>query len=513
MIERTPVLVGIGQRLQRVDDPAEAQAPLGLMIAAVRDAAADAGAPSLLAKTSSIRVIKGIWAYRNPGLAIAETLACGAIETGVSVLGGNHVQMVLNRSAVDIREGVRDVVILTGAECGRTMARAQRAGIELDWLADQQPDSIPAPDVEYGTSKWTRHEAEMARGLQRPAPYYAMFENALRYHAGESVDEHQDRIARLWARFSTAAQGNPSAWIRREVTAEEIRIASVVNRPISFPYPKLMTANMRVDMGAALILCSLETARSLGIAPGKMIFPLSGTDAYDHYFVSERDTLHASPAIRIAGRRALELAEVELDDLDFVDLYSCFPSAVQIAANELGLSQDRPLSVTGGLTFGGGPLNNYVMHAIARTAELLRETPGGRALVTANGGMLTKHSFGLYGAEPSARGYAYQDLQAQVDREPRREVTVNVAGAAEIESYTVTFGEKVATPTRSHSAIYAKTTDSGTDPSVAHLACRLPDGRRTWANIETPEVLDAMCHEEFCGRTVRIDGQGTAVLT
>ena len=104
-------------------------------------------------------------------------------------------------------------------------------------------------------------------------------------------------------------------------------------------------------------------------------------------------------------------------------------------------------------------------------------------------------------------------VQAQVDREPRREVTVNVAGAAEIESYTVAFGEKVATPTRSHSAIYAKPADSGTDPSVAHLACRQPDGRRTWANIETPEVLDAMCHEEFCGRTVRIDGQGTAVLT
>ena len=507
------MLVGIGQRLQRVEDPVEAAEPLELMIAAVRDAAADAGAPSLLVKASSIRVIKGIWEYKNPALAIAETFACGAVETAVSVLGGNHVQMVLNRSAVDIQQGVRDVVILTGAECGRTMARAQRAGIELDWLADQQPDSIPAPDVEYGTSKWTRHEAEMARGLQRPAPYYATFENALRYHAGESVDEHQDRIARLWARFSAVAQGNPSAWIRRAVTAEEIGTTSATNRLLSFPYPKLMTANMRVDMGAALILCSLETARSLGIAPGKMIFPLSGTDAYDHYFVSERDTLHASPAIRIAGRRALELAAVELDELDFVDLYSCFPSAVQIAANELSLSQDRPLSVTGGLTFGGGPLNNYVMHSVARTVELLRETPGGRALVTANGGMLTKHSFGVYGTESPERGYAYQSLQAEVDRLPRRAAVVDFSGAAEIESYTVAFGAKRATSTRSYVAIYSETTDVGAEPSVAHLACRLPDGRRTWANIDAPEVLDAMCHEEFCGRTVRIDGQGTAVLT
>ncbi len=512
MTERTPVLVGVGQRLQRADDPAEAKAPLELMIAAVRDAAADAGAPTLLAQTSSIRVIKGIWGYKNPALAIAESLACGPVETAVSVLGGNHVQMVLNRSAVEIREGVRDVVILTGAECGRTTARAQRAGVELEWLTEKEDDPIPAPDVEYGTSKWTRHEAEMARGLQRPAPYYALFENALRYHAGESIDEHQDRISRLWARFSAVAQGNPSAWIRREVTAGEIRTPSAANRPISFPYPKLMSANMRVDMGAALILCSLDTATSLGIPQGKMVFPLSGTDAYDHYFVSERDNLHSSPAIRLAGRRALELADVELADLDFVDLYSCFPSAVQVAANELGLSQDRPLSVTGGLTFGGGPLNNYVMHSVARTVELLRETPCGRALVTANGGMLTKHSFGVYGTESPETGFAYQSLQAEVDRLPRRAVVVDVSGAAEIESYTVAFGGKPATPTRSYAAIYTETTDMGAEPSVAHLACRLPDGRRTWANIETPEVLDAMCHEEFCGRTVRIDGQGTAVL-
>lgn len=511
--ERTPVLVGISQLLQRVDDPAEAREPLALMIEAVRAAADDAGALELLDRASSIRVVKGIWGYKNPGLRIAEALGLPGVETAVSVLGGNHVQMMLNQSALDIQSGERDVVVLTGAECGRTMGRAQKAGLEIDWLEPRESDRALAPDVVYGTDKWTRHQAEMARGIQRAVQYYSMFEIALRYANGESVGEHLERISKLWAGFSEVAEGNPSAWIRRPVTAEEIRTVSPSNRPITVPYTKLMNANMRVDMGAALILCSSGVADALGIDESKRVYPIAGTDAYDHYFVSERDDLHSSPAIRIAGRRALELAGVETDDLHSVDLYSCFPSAVQVAANELGLSRDRPLSVTGGLTFGGGPLNNYVMHSIARTAELLRETSDGRALVTANGGMLTKHSFGIYGKTRPSDGFRHQNLQEQVDREPRREVAVEHTGEATIESYTVVFGGGgVARPTTNYASIYGKSASAGSEPSLAHLACILPDGRRTWANLEEPEVLEAMCTEEFCGRQVRIDGAGSATI-
>lgn len=504
MNERTPVLVGVAQLLQRSDDPAEAEAPLALMIAAVRQAAEDAGAPGLLAKASSIRVIKGIWGYKNPALAIAEALGCASVETGISVFGGNHVQMVLNRSALDIQAGERDVVILTGAECGRTMGRAGKTGVQLDWIEAKEDDPTPAPDVEYGDGRWTRHEVEMELGLQRPVNYYALFENALRHERGETIEQHLVRISKLWASFSAVARGNPSAWIQREVTAKEIRTPSARNRPISFPYPMLMNANMRVDMGAALILCSLGTARSLGVPDAKIVYPVSGSDAYDTHFVSERDNLHSSPAIRFAGAAALELAGVGVDDLDFVDLYSCFPSAVQVASNELGLGYDRPLTVTGGLTFGGGPLNNYVMHSIARTAELLREERGARALVTANGGMLTKHSFGIYSSSPPGHEFRHRNLQAEVDREPRRELAVGYTGPAEIESYTVAFGEAGAKPTTSYTSIYGRASATGSVPTVAHLACRLPDGRRAWANVEDPDILVAMCEEEFCGQAVEL---------
>ncbi|MEM9408286.1 MAG: acetyl-CoA acetyltransferase [Acidobacteriota bacterium] len=511
MTDRTPVLVGLTQILQREDDPHLAREPVELMTQAVRDALADAGVSELLQKVSALRVIKGIWGYKNPAAQVREALGLGLVETGLSVLGGNHVQMVLNQSAIDLQEGRHDVIVLAGAECGRTLGRAQKAELDVPWL--EESDLGPAPDVVYGTDKWTRHDAEMALGIQRAVHYYSLFEIALRHARGESPDEHLQRISELWAQFNRVAQNNPSAWIRSPISAEEIRTASPRNRAITYPYTKFMNANMRVDMASALVLTTVGTAKALGISEERFVFPWSGTDAYDHYFVSERDDLHSSPAVRLAGSRALGLAQVDASDLDFVDLYSCFPSAVQVAAKELGLEDRSRLSVTGGLTFGGGPLNNYVMHSIARTAELLRETNSGKALVTANGGMLTKHSFGVYGREPSGRPFLHENLQEEVDALPKREVAASHDGAATIESYVVVFGGGPAKPTKSANAIYGKAAESGSEPTLAHLACRLDDGRRTWANLTDRDVLGALCEEEFCGRTVLLqDGSDAQVV-
>ncbi len=505
---RTPVLVGIAQVLQRADDPADARPPIELMVEAVDNALEDAGATGLRRRIDSVRAMKGVWGYQNPALTVIEALDLQGAETGLSVVSGNQVQAVLNQSAVDIQSGRREAIVLCSAECGRTMGRAAKADLELDWLKDDDPPKLP--DASYGDTRWTRHEMEMAHGIQQAVQYYSLFEIALRRRNGETVDGHRARIAELWAGFNRVAQGNPNAWIRRPLTASEIGTVSPANRAVTFPYTKLMNANMRVDMAAALVLCSLETAKALGIPRSKMIFPVSGTDAVDHYFVSERDDLHSSPAIRLAGRRALELAGVEAADLDLVDVYSCFPSAVQIAARELGLDLERPLSVTGGLTFGGGPLNSYVMHSIARTAELLRETDGGRGLVTANGGMLTKHSFGVYSAAEPDRPYRHEDLTKEVHALPKRTATNGYAGPAEVESYAVMFGGVAAKSTKSFRSVYGKRAAPTTEPSLAHLACRLPDGRRAWANVDDPDTLHAMCEQEFCGRAVQLDGAGAA---
>ena len=483
--DHVPVLAGIAQCEQRHADPAAGigKEPLEMMIDAVREAAVDAGAPALLGQADSVRVIRGMWPYRNPAKAVAEAIGCPNAQTGISTWGGNSVQAVLNETALEIQSGVRQVVVMTGAECGRTQARARRAGIDLNWRR-----AAGTPDRTFGVELKMRHRIEARRGVTQPIEMYPIFENAIRHARRETLDAHSRRIAELWAGFSRVAAANPHAWMREAKTAEEIRTPSAANRPVSFPYTKLMNANNAVDQAAALILCSAAAARRLGIAEDKWIHPWAGTEAHDTYAVSNRDDLHSSPAIRIAGRRCLELAGIGVADVDQVDLYSCFPSAVQIAAAELGLDEERPLTVTGGLTFGGGPLNNYVMHAIARMAEVLRERPGEIGLVSSNGGFITKHAFGVYSAAPPRERFRHDEPQARIDAMPTREVAETHAGPVEIESYTVMFDAE--------------------GPTVGLVACRLDDGRRAWGSTRDRDVLAAMIREEFCGRSARLAAAG-----
>ena len=198
--------------------------------------------------------------------------------------------------------------------------------------------------------------SRVAKGIRQAIQVYPMYDNAIRHERGEILGRAHQASGRACGRASTTvAQDNPNAWVRQDMSAEEIRTASPANRQISFPYTKYMNANMMVDMGAALIMCSLAKARALGIAEERWVYPHVGARGYDHFSASVRENFHSSPGIRITGGRAMELAGIGPDELDFVDLYSCFPSAVQVAAKELGLAEERPLTVTGGLTFWRRP--------------------------------------------------------------------------------------------------------------------------------------------------------------
>ena len=478
MTQHTPVLVGISHLEQRFTDFESAKEPVQLMIEAVNAAAEDAGSKALL-DAGSVRVIRGIWPYQDPARAIAQAIGSLNAETVLSPYGGNFVQTVLNQSALDIQSGQHDIIILTGAECGNTQAKAAKAGQDLGWA------ELPGtPDRLIGADKDMRHEAEIAIRLGRPIQIYPIMETALRHASGLSVDTHMEHISKLWAGFSDVAASNPNAWIREAKSAEEIRTISDSNRPVSFPYPKLMNSNNNVDQAAALILVSEEKAKALGIAKDKWIYPWAGTDAQDHYYFSNRDNFHSSPAIRLAGGKCLELTGSTPDNIDMIDVYSCFPVAVQIACRELGFDMNRPLTVTGGLTFAGGPLNNYVMHSIARMAQLLRDNPGKRGMITANGGYITKHAFGIYSAEAPERPFQHADLQDQVDATLKRDVVIEYQGAGTVEGYSVMYGPQ--------------------GVSKAFVAARLDDGRRAWATSEDRDLLQSMTKEEFCGRQVNL---------
>jgi acetyl-CoA C-acetyltransferase len=478
MSQATPVLVGISHLEQRFQDFASVKEPVELMIDAVKAAAADAGSSELL-NASSVRVIKGIWGYQNPAKAVAEAIGCPNAQSALSPFGGNYVQSVLNLSALDIQSGAHDVIILTGAECGNSQAKAAKAQHDLGW------SELPGtPDLQIGKEKDMRHDAERAIRLGRPIQIYPIMETALRNELGMTVDNHMKHISELWAGFSAVAADNPNAWIRDAKTAEEIRTISAVNRPVSFPYPKFLNSNSAVDQAAALILCSEEKAELLGIPKEKWVYPWAGSDAQDHFHLSNRDNLHSSPAIRLAGKKCLEMSGMTTGDIDLVDVYSCFPVAVQIAARELGLNTNKPLTVTGGLTWAGGPLNNYVMHSIVRMAQLLRAKPGQKAMITANGGYITKHAFGTYSTERPEQPFQHADLQDQVDALPKREVVMEHVGEGVVEGYSVMYGPK------------------GLDK--AFVATRLPDGRRAWGTSQDADLLQSMTTEEFVGRPVKL---------
>ncbi|MET0578368.1 MAG: acetyl-CoA acetyltransferase [Ilumatobacteraceae bacterium] len=483
---RTPVLVGVGQFLHHAAGLDDALEPVALMEAAISAAATDAGLDGPPA-FDSIRVVSSLsWKYGNPGWVIAERLGQAPRQLAYTTSGGNTPQTLLNTTAGDIVAGRLDVALLTGGEAWRTRTRARREGAILDWA--KAPDGVPP--VMLGDDFDMTHPVEADRGVYLPVQVYPMFESAIRAAAGRTPDEHLAIISEIWARFSAVATGNPAAWSREPKTAEEIRTTSPQNRLIGLPYRKYMNSNNDVDMAAALIVCSVEAARRLGVAEDRWVFVHSSADCHEHAYASNRDTFARTPAIEMGGRAALEAAGLTIDDISVVDLYSCFPAAVQLGAQSLGLSTDQQLTRTGGLAFAGGPWNNYVMHAIATVVGDLRDRPGEHGLVWANGGYATKHAFGVYGTEPPAAGYRHADPQAAIDALPWRDLAVadDALGPVTIEAYTVMH-------------------DRDGTPEQAIATCLLPDGRRAWATSGRPDVLGALLDGEWVGYPATIGAE------
>jgi acetyl-CoA C-acetyltransferase len=501
---RTPVLVGAGQSQQRVEDPAAALEPIDLLAEAARAADADArSGRSLLATVDTVAVIDMLsWKYPDPGALLARRVGASPRATIITTVGGNTPQLLVNRLATEITRGERDAVLLGGAECVSTRWRARRAEPKA-WLQWSEPDDPPATEV-WGDDRPGSSPYEMAHLALAPTQVYPLLETALRAAAGRGIDEHQRFTSELWSGFAAVAAGNPHAWSRTAYTAEEIRTVSSTNRMVTFPYPKRMCANIDVDQAAALLLCSYEAARAAGVPDERMVFPLSGADAHDHYFFSERDSLAESPAIRLAGAAALDAAGIGMDDVARFDLYSCFPAAVELAMKAYGLrgpsgGDERALTLTGGLGFAGGPGNNYSTHGIAMAVDACRSEPGSVSLVTALGWYATKHSVGLYSTTPpGGEGFVAVDparTQRAVDALPSRAPAGTVDGEVVVEATSVIF-------------------ERDGSPSLGIITALTPTGDRALANSRDKDALQSMCAEPWEGRTVRLrsdDGTNTLV--
>jgi acetyl-CoA C-acetyltransferase len=481
---RTPVIVGAGQVLAREACGDRDGEPAALIVRALRLAGEDSGTGErLLRRADSVRCVPAIgWRYRDLAALVAGDLGAHPRETAQSAfVGGEGPLLLLGHTARAIAAGELDVALLGGGEAVVSVRAAERDGVAPSWRAQ---DEGVAPARTLGTERAGVNELEGTVGLAPPVVMYALIESAVRAQHGASAEEHLRLIAGLWSRFSQVAAENPHAWIERAYTPEQIATASAENRLVAAPYTKLLTANIQVNMASGLILTSARAAQRAGVPKERWVFVHSGAQAQEEWHVSERPQLAASPAIRAAGRAALDHAGLTIDEIAHIDLYSCFPCAVQIAALELGLALDdaaRPLTVTGGLTFAGGPGNNYGSHAIATLARRLRKDHEAFGLATAVGWYMTKHALAVCSARPPRRPFA--SLQPRLPPTQARRVRGEHDGPATVEAYTVTYGRDGA-------------------PEAAILSMLGADGGRALLRSEEPAAVAAVLSDDPIGRAL-----------
>jgi acetyl-CoA C-acetyltransferase len=480
----TPVLVGVGAVQQKMDDYQQALEPVALMEQALRAAADDAGSADLLVRANEILVPKSMWGYTDPGRLLAEALGARAAKTLLAEFGILQ-QTLLTRACQRIASGEVEVVLVTGGEARYRELCAAKSGAQATETVqtDVQPDITLRPEDEM----WSAVESDS--GLGMPVGYYAILDSALRYKQGMSVAAHRDQMAHMYAVLSELAADNPHAWSDQAVTQETIREHSSANRMLAFPYTKLHNSQWNVDQAAGLILCSASCAQELGIAREKWVFPLAAAESNFMSVVASRRDLGASPGFRIVGQTVMELAGVDFNQIRLCELYSCFPYAIRVQLQEFGMDVHRNVSVTGGMSFGGGPLNNFVFQAMVRMTQLLRQNPQEIGLVTAVSGLLTKQACALWSATPGEKGWACADVSDQVRQASELcELVASFDGKASIAGYTLLY--------------------HGQDPWRAIAVFDLPDGRRTVAYNDNPQLMASIISQEFCGRTFRLaDGK------
>jgi acetyl-CoA C-acetyltransferase len=433
--DRIPVIVGVGEIVDRPKDISKGLEPLALLEEALRRAEADSGA-KLLGEIGSLDVVNFLsWRYRDPEKLLAKRLGVAPAHCYYGPVGGESPIRYLHEAAQRIARGECSVAAVCGAEAQSTATKAERAGITLPWT----PFAHDVPEPKRGAA--FQKPLAVKLGVFRPITVYPLYESATSAQWGQSPREALAESGALWSTYSRVASENPNAWLKKRFSSEEITAPSPDNRLIAWPYTKLMVANPTVNMGAALLLTSLAKARAAGIAEDSLVYPLGGASAEEPRDYLIRDQFFESHPQNAVLNAVLDLVGGDGKAFDAIELYSCFPCVPKMARRTLGLGADVQPTVTGGLTFFGAPLNTYMTHA---ACAMVRKLRGGAklGLLYGQGGFVTKHH-ALVVSRDAPRGALSQDtsVQAEADRNKRRvpEFVTEAAGKGQIESFTVIF--------------------------------------------------------------------------
>jgi acetyl-CoA C-acetyltransferase len=483
MTSPLPLLVGAGEIVDRPDDPRRGLEPLALMETAARRALDDARATALLGAIDTVAVVTNVFHdYGDTATLLADRLGCAPGRRLVTTWGGNTPQSLVNHLCDEIAAGRVEVALVAGAEAVATLRALGKLGLTPDWTPHRATDVPRWGELRGGTS-----DLEARHGAREAYVTFALVENAFRAARGQALDVAMREIGVFAERCTAVAATNPYAWFRDAKSAATLTTVGPHNRMVAFPYPKYLNAIMEVNQGAALVLASDAAARRLGVPADRWVFPWAGADVAERWFLPERPALHELPGTRRAGAALLEVAGRSLDGFEHLDLYSCFPIAPRLSATTLGLDPGtpRPLTVTGGLPWFGGPGNNYGTHALAAMIARLRREPEALGFLHGLGWSCTKHALAVVGGTPPPRGWQRVDtraIQAWVDAEPAPAHVEEASGPATIETYTVVHGRDGA-------------------PERGVVIGRLADGRRTLATLPTERaVLEALERAEGVGR-------------
>jgi acetyl-CoA C-acetyltransferase len=438
--ERIPVIVGIGEVIDRPSDIAAGLEPLALLEQAIRRAEANAGV-SLIGEIDSLDVVNFLsWRYRQPEQLLAQRLGIKPTHCTYGPVGGESPIRYLHEAALRIARGECSVAAVCGAEAQSTATKAERAGVTLPWTPFAHDVEEPKRGAAF------QQPLAVKLGVFRPVSVYPFYEAASSAAWGQTPRQALEESGELWSRYSAVAASNPNAWLKRRFAPEEITVVSADNRPIAWPYTKLMVANPMVNMGAALILTSLARARAAGIAQERLIYPLGGASAEDPRDYLMRDQFAESHPQNAVLQATMALAGGDGKAFDAIELYSCFPCVPKMARRTLGLGPDVEPTVTGGLTFFGAPLNTYMTHAACAMMRRLRDGAKDGAklgLLYGQGGFVTKHHALVVSREPPREALT-QDVSVQAEADRCRgavpEFVTEASGRGKVESFTALHG-------------------------------------------------------------------------
>ncbi|ORB27498.1 acetyl-CoA acetyltransferase [Mycolicibacterium parafortuitum] len=453
---RTPVIVGVGQFTERIDDPGyRGMSAVDLAAAAVTAALADTGADSA-AVAAAIDTVFGLRQFEISGpmpavlgksnnypRSVMRRVGGDPARVVLEPVGGQGPQKLVTEAGALIVGGDADVVMIMGSEPGSTAKYFASRDDKPDFTED-----VDGQLEDRGHQIFNYiDEYTVAHGLTGAPVQYGLLDNARRARLGLGVAQYRHQMAELFAPMSKVAAKNPFSSSPVERSVEEVETVTDENRMICDPYPRLLVARDTVNQGAAAILMSVEAARGLAVPEHKWVYLHGHSDLVEQPLLARAD-LGASPAAVHAAGEALRVAGIAVDDIATFDLYSCFPFPVFVICEALGLATDDPrgLTLTGGLPYFGGPGNSYSLHGIAETVSRMRDTPGEFGLVGANGGIMSKYSVGIYSTTPvDWRTSRSADLNAQIAERPAVPVVKTPDGAGTIETYSVRYDWPVRT--------------------------------------------------------------------